>query len=442
MAEEKKIISNDLADVHYLPSSRSLVSEVAPRTPVERITMQMGKIAIWGDDNLFPQRVNKDVRKTTELASGLRWMANTLISGGLVYGTLEYDDDGKEKLKPVRDPDIEKWLRKTNIRRYLRESAYEFYKFWNAFARLRLSRDGKMINEICAMESMFTRLGLQDDTTGAIKQAFVNANWDQSISADDPLTLTYPLIDPYYDAVEITRASKDREFIYPICGVDSGNIYYQVAPWNSVRESGWLEVAQLIPSFKKNLLKNQYTIKYHFQLTSNYWAWRFPKWDTMTEKERINAKIAVLKELDDFLKGEENAGKNIMSIADSDPVTKKIYPGLEILAIDDKIKTGTYIEDSQEAAWHIFDGLGIPESIKRSPSKTVGGGSGSNTRVAYNIYITGSKPEQDLMLEPIDFCFEYNGFSKKYENKGGLVTWFRNYWVAKLDEGKETQQEA
>ncbi len=440
----EKVISNDRADIFFLAESRAMVSlsDPRPKSPIELIPIRIGNVAAWGNDNLFPQRVNKDVRKTTELASGLRWMTNTLISGGLVYGTLEYGPDGEEILKPVRDPDVEKWLRNTNVNRYLRENTYEFNKFWNAFPRLTMSRDGSMVNEICAMESMFTRLGIQDQVTGELKTAYINANWEMA-AAGGPLTLTYPLIDPYYDAINKTRASNSRQFIYPISGVDSGNIYYQVAPWNSVRESGWLEVAQLIPSFKKNLLKNQYTIKYHFQLSSSYWSWRFPKWESMNETEKVTAKKSVMGELDMFLKGEENAGRNIMSIAENDPVTKKLYPGLEIIAIDDKIKSGIYIEDSQEASLHIFNALGIDGTLIGSiPGNKIGGGSGSDKRVAYNIYITGCKAEQDLMLEPINFCFEYNGFNKKYEAQGGLVTWFKNYWVAKLDEGKETQQQA
>src|SRR6266496_3194156 len=126
-----EIISNDRANIHYLPGTKSMVSEVKPKVPVERLTVHMGKIALWGTDNLLPQRVNADVRKTTELASGLNWKAKALISGGLVYGTLTYDTDGVEKLVPKRDPKIDEWLKKTNIKRYLRESAYEFYKFGN-----------------------------------------------------------------------------------------------------------------------------------------------------------------------------------------------------------------------------------------------------------------------------------------------------------------------
>jgi hypothetical protein len=436
--------------VTFLPEIAGVVEFVgAPgplnkgETPIRKnVTTTALPYSPWGDDNLFPQQVLQDVRKSTQLSSGLMWKANALVSGGLVYGTTSIDDKtGEERLIPIVDPVIERWNKQTAVNRYCREAALDFYTFWNQWARCSVSRDRSLITRIECMNSPFVRVGTQD-SNGKIKKAYVNANWDlgERIFSEDA-ALNYPLLDPYNDPEYQLKNKPVSEFLYPVVGPDYDYTFYATAPWNSVRESGWLPVSFEIPVFKKNLLQRQFTIKYHFRVTIEFFRWKYPNYDSMTESEKTTAKKDLLKELNDHYAGAARAGQNMLTIDFTDH-TGKLIPGVTLEAVDNKIKDGMYIEDSQEASSHIYAALEIDGTLVSTvPGKGMGAGSGSDKRVAFNIYIANRKPDADLILEPIQFAYDYNGFSKKYESKGGLKVWFRNYWITTLDKGKETQQQ-
>ena len=104
----------------------------------------------------------------------------------------------------------------------------------------------------------------------------------------------------------------------------------------------------------------------------------------------------------------------------SDPRYNKEYQGWKIEAIDNKIKDGIYIEDSNEASSHLLYALSMdPTIIGSQPGSKLGSGSGSDKQVAFNIYIDTVKAHQDLILEPFRWIAEYNGwepYTFKFKN--------------------------
>lgn len=417
-----------------------------PHTPIDeqaKLNAIDKKIAKWGKNNRFPEEVIADVEKNPELSSTIYWKANAIISGGLVYGNIVMDANGNERLQRVLDPKVEAWNRNTNINRYLRESAHEFYKFWNVWPTMMMNKDYSFISSIYCQESAFARWGVQNEK-GVIENAYFNANWEKNPKTSAKTTKEIPVIDPYFKAVENlqTEATKKKapEWVYPISGTSSGYTYYQLAPWNAIRKSAWLEVANAIPVFKAALMRNQITVKYHIEVPDYWWSWKFKEWATYTDEQKQAKQAKEYGQFTEFLSGSEKSGKTIFSGYRTGNDGKE-WPGWKITALDDKLKDGAYIEDSQEASSHIFFSQGVdPTLIGRAPGKGMGAGSGSDKRVAYNIWIANSKPEMDLLLEPVDFAYRFN----KFTNAQGepYQVWFKNYWITTLDQGKETQQQS
>lgn len=411
--------------------------------PIKKVTGAKEGISFWGDDNLYPQDIIKDIRTVNQIAAALEWKAKAIISGGLIYGFDTIDDKGKDKFERVIDPAIESWNLRTNINRYNRESMLEYYAHNNVFAKLRANLGMDFIDSIECPNVCDTRLGVQNQKTGKIDTAYINANWDLGISYDNTeYVKKYPVIDPYYNAAEQVKSLSKNEFIYPVQGPDYDYTFYSKPAWHSIRESGWLDVAKQIPKFKAALLKRQYTIKYHIDITEKFWTWKFPEWSSLTDAKKKKEIVEnYLKQLDEMLAGSDQAGANFLSISECDPVTNKPYPGITITTIDDKIKDGIYVEDSQEASSHIYSSLGIDGSLIGSmPGKMMGSGSGSDKRVAMNIYLANEKPVMDTQLEPISFIYNFN-WGKKYENKI-LKVYYKNYWLATQDVSKEPQQQS
>lgn len=56
-----------------------------------------------------------------------------------------------------------------------------------------------------------------------------------------------------------------------------------------------------------------------------------------------------------------------------------------------------------------------PTLVGDGPGKKMGGGSGSDKRIAFNIYVALLQAYRDVILEPLYFIAEYNGWRKKYK---------------------------
>jgi hypothetical protein len=55
-------------------------------------------------------------------------------------------------------------------------------------------------------------------------------------------------------------------------------------------------------------------------------------------------------------------------------------------------------------------------------------GSGSDKRVAREIYLLNAKVDQDIILEPLNAVVNpFNGWKKRYPR---MTWWFRNYFLA------------
>jgi hypothetical protein len=175
-----------------------------------------------------------------------------------------------------------------------------------------------------------------------------------------------------------------------------------------------MAIAEKVPQFKQAIMANQMLIKYLIRIPSNYWMTAYENWEAKTEEEKLECKKKTLSDIDKKLSGVVNAGKSILNEFGMDAEGNKL-PGWEIEVIDDKMKEGAYLEDSQEASAHLRIALSLdPTLVGMGPSKTMGGGSGSDKRVAFNLYCALQNPYRDVVLEPLQFIAEYNGWKEKY----------------------------
>ena len=436
MAKKEGIVFSDNMLIAYLEGSRATVnlSKSKAPYPTSPLMKESGsrKIAYWGDDNLFPQTVIEECSKNTLIPTTLDWKARALYGGGVMTGKTTYDAKGEEIFTPEIFPVVRDFFKRSNLKRYFIEGCSDFYWFQNVFPEMILSRDRKEIVSMVAQETTYCRWEKQNPATGLIENCYINANWDNGGTENNSIIV--PVLDPYYDPVNNLREDKRGfKYIYPISYPSPGKTYYQLAHWNSLRESGWLDVAQAIPQFKKALMKNQMSIKYHIEIADYWWEWKFPNWKSMKPEDRKTKTEAELTKINDWLTGQERAGTSVVTTFKSDPQTGKEYAGWKITAVDDKVKDGMYIEDSQEASSHLLYALGVDGTmIGTAPGKNMGAGSGSDKRVAFNIYISLADIHKHILLEPLEFIRDYNGWDPDIEFR------FKNNLITTLDTGKET----
>lgn len=438
---EQKVLINDDYSVGYMPGIYAAVS-----TDVKKITRPSfginkeaasKEILFWGDNNDFPQQVIADVRKDPEIGTLLNKQVNLLYSSGLGWGIPSVDNGVKTytSLSPAEDLVVKSFNRKSNINRYISECTKDLYWFSNAFPEIVLDGGGKTIIQICAQAAEECRFGPQNKSTGLLDTCYINAQWPDG-SATDPLTKKIPVLDSYYDpAAQLTENLRGLNYIYPLSVANPGNKFYQLADWNSIRESGWLEVSQAIPKFKKAMLNNQIHLKYHIQISSQYWVQKFPGWLALDKKIQNEKMRAELEAIQATLVGAVNAGKSIQSVIHHEFGQGKEFELLKITAIDDKIPDGKYLEDGKDASTYKMSAIGLhPALIGTLPNNGMAG-AGSNIREAYNLHMLSIKAMQDLVLEPLNnLVIPFNGWNPEMEY------YFNNQLMTTLDAGKEVKK--
>lgn len=412
---------------------------VKPRQLVDPEVKDNQEIKNWGDDNNYPQWVLEQIKDVTLVEPILEWKARALYSGGLTYGILSVDDKGEEKFKRIIDTEIENWLERTNITHYIECAAINFYTFYNAWAQFTQSRTGEKITYLTALDTAESRLQRKSNK-GVIKKLYVSPDWEK-YNDKAKETAKFDLYHPIFTDEKEWRTIANHQFAYSLSAPSPGRAYYQKAPWHVILEN-WLTIARAIPEFKKALLKNQLTIKYIIKVPEWWWEHRYKDWSKKKEKERLALMRQELTDFEDFFSGKKQGNSFMYTQKDSTHTTK--YAEWTVEVIDDKVKEGMYIEDSQEADAHIFKNLNVdPTLFGNSTGKDrSGSGSGSDKRVAWNNYILMTKPHQDKILSPLQLVSRWNGWQERLAPNDGekLVFWMKNYQIARLDSGNEVSE--
>lgn len=409
-------------DIYIAPNAQAVVSTSSPGAAPSFVIDKndeaggISEIIPWGVANDFPQKVLKDGERSTIIPTALKWQAN-LISKTVLPFLVDYDDNGKEVVQLCRDPEIMQFLDSRFFRRYQRESANDIFWFLNVFPEIILSKDRKKITHIHPNEAAHCRWSAQN-SKGQCEFVYMNANWPDA-NVGDKETIKIRALDPYhYDLVNWTRETHTNifKFIFPASYPTPGKTFYQLAHWNGIRRSGWLDVLASVPKLKKALFENQMTIKYHIQIPERFWEQEFGSdWKKWTTEERNNAKMQVANRINRNLVGSEKSGVAMMSEFGISAIDGKTVEGWKIEAIPDKLKDGQYLADNMEATAHLLYALGLDPTLVGFASKEMGSRSGgSDKRESLLIYLSQLEPYRDILFEPLDFIAEYNGWKAKY----------------------------
>jgi hypothetical protein len=440
---DKTVFIDPKTNVVYLPGANaigkapSLESQPKskPTAPVSETIKYSSRVAAWGIDNQFPQKVLKECEVDTIVPTTLRFMARALYGAGLSVGKVTgYKDDGTEIFIPQKYQPWEAFKKRSNINRYLIEACNDFYWFYNVFPEMILTKNRSEIYSLNCQEASYCRWGIQNDS-GLISDCYIHGNWELFPADTDLKRLA--VIDPYDDPVAVTRDRRDAwKYIYPVSYPSPGKTYYQLAHWNGLRSSGWLDYAKAIPQIKKNYSENSVAIAMVVEVADWYWQWKYQDWEDNVKDREARIK-ETYQAFNDFVAGKENAGKTLFVPVKTHPETLEPFPGWKIAPIDKGSKENRFIEDSNEPSSHLLYALGVdPAIIGMTPGKALGAGSGSDKRVAFNVYVSLCQADRDAILEPLYFIRDFNGWDPDIEFR------FRYPMITTLDKGKESQQQS
>lgn len=371
------------------------------------------KFVPWGEENDTPLQLVSKVYKNPIVSQGMLFSVMLGYGGGIVPVKREIVD-GKIKLTPVYDnKEINEFFENCDINGYLMEQLTDLNFFYNVFPEIVLNLEqSRKIVELNHLDAVFSRWSEMDETTKKIKWHGYSAKFGVETPKKEDIIIT-PVLDSKNPLLDLKRRlglepwengkakpENENRYIIPISLPTPGRFYYQKPYWVSIIESGWYDFAQQIPEFKKALMKNQMTIKYHVELSKNYWTAIFSS-EGITEPEAKKARrVLEYDNIKKFLTNTENTGKSVVSNIDYSPDGKEMV-SMRITSISNEFKGGEYIDDLEEVSNILCYGMGQhPSLIGAAPGKNKSI-NGTEARELFIIKQAMLKPIRDRILLPL-----------------------------------------
>ena len=409
-------------DAFFLKGTKALVTSAAkissrqlfdtPRfTPV---TVRQGEkdyeVVPWGRDNDLPRRITQKVYSAEVVASNVQFNIETGYGQGIMPVKFETDAKGNRIARPFyENQEITDFFESNDLNSYLLEQLTDLKIFGNIFPEIILNKDGTRITNIFSKEATFSRWESQDKE-GIIRRHFYSTIWGNRDVANTDITIT-PVLDsrnPFADLQE--RAKKgERRFIVPVTFPTPGRMYYQMPYWWSIFISGWYDYLVMIPQYKKKLISELSVIRYHVELSDDYFKQLFNAEHITDPAEQEARTVKEFENLNNFLSSSENTNKSVISFTSFTPDGKE-KPRMKITKIDDNIKGGEFIEDSEEAANIVCYAMGVhPSLIGASPgkNKTINGTEARELTIAKQ---AREKPTRDRLLQPLMLVKKFNNW--------------------------------
>jgi hypothetical protein len=431
--------------VSYTFKNTNASNVEAPTAINIQVKDKKGKIASWGANNDYPQKILKAIKASGSGSSALRFLRKAHYGTGLILMNNAPDDNGKKspKLINILDyPEINKFFKTSQLPRFFKEIIADMEWFSISFPEYILSNNFKTINRVKRHQTAWCRFEIMNPENGLVENIYISEKFGkESVAEDSPYVSKVPLIDSYWSPDEVReycKANKIYKFVRPVFYPLIDEAYYPQAEWHSVVNNGWLDVANSIPEYKKNIFLNQVSIKYLIEVDERYFENIYSTdWKDYTVEERKKIREDLIDGINESLVGNTNAAKSIQSMMFMDDKNAQVS-ALKITSVDDKLKDGIYLPEAEAANSEILFAIGVDPSLIGAgiPGGKLGAGSGSDKNAAFNILQSLKKTDRESTLEIFDFIAGYNAWDET------ITANFENTVLTTLDKNPTGTQTA
>lgn len=417
-----------------LVEKNSTIDIIADAAAESKITIEAGNFKKeidfypWGANNDAPSKLISNAFKNNVVASNLDFNARIGYGETVMPARREVDENGELKFRPIMKseaPGIFEFLEDNNFSLIQQELVHDLTLLHNGFVELIMNRARTKIVQVRHKEASYSRLSVMNDN-GDIEWHGYCSDWKNTSLNPVVATRLLDYDNPLYDLkMKLgikpgTDGKKNKEndvrYVMHIAQPSPGKFYYQKAYWWSIFESHWFDFSCAIPEFKMNLMKNQMVLKYHIQVRKGFYEELYRSEGITDDEKKIERRTQFYQEMENFLAGKENAGKNFVSDIDYNDINKGLeQQDIKITPIESFIKGGEYIEDSEEASNAICYAMGVHPSLQgASPgkNKTI---NGTEARELFIIKQSLMKPLRDLLVQPLNIVKAINGWDPDIE---------------------------
>jgi hypothetical protein len=366
--------------------------------------------AYWGDNDRLPTTMREKVELVPIAGATLKKKVDFMVGEDLEwFNTDELRKFGKDA-EPVYLPEVEDFMSENRIENeWWPAQCADFCLPFNCFSELVLSNDRKKIRGLYHISAEHGRLA-KANASNQIDWLLYSMHYPFGTAQADTNRVAIPLY-KWYDRDKFLSSLRNPKFAWHSRYPTPGMIYYARAWWLGLfKENGWLDVSSGVPKIVSAMQKNQMSLKYIIAIPESYFIIRYPDWTTYDSAQRqkvIDDKVA---DMNAYLSGVDNVYKSISYVFKENEITGAGIGKIEIIAVDDKAKSGTWVPDSYAADAQIVQGLGMdPSQIGLAPEGgKMGAGSGSDKMQSYNQLTLLNTKDQQIVLEPLNFISKFN----------------------------------
>lgn len=387
----------------------------------------------WGEDNKLPGQLSELIFRDPVTASNIEFKTLATYGDG-IKPVMRKMENNKVVYTPVLDGEVYEFFENHDFFiSYLLEQLTDLVTFYKCVPIIRLSREYKVV-AIEHAEAAFCRLSPIDKDKGHSPYILYSSLWGDSdqtehdIDVIDYLNPKAPLQDlkvriglaPNDEGKTLSGNSRETSFKYAV-GIDMpspGKIYYPKPYWYSIFDSGWFEIATLIPTFKKAILKNATTVKFIIVIDKQYFTNIFTSEGIRDLAKQLERQKKEIQNIKDFLAGADNSGKawiteGIRSYSQSGSTELLSY--IKFIPIENQFKGGEYLEDSEETSNMNSYAHGVHPSIRGAAPGKNKSINGTEARELFIIQNALVKPLRDLLIRPFRIAKAVNNWPKELE---------------------------
>lgn len=390
-------------------------------TPSDAVELDQNKstiIAFWGENNDFPQKIDEEIEKNPTLAGALLKKIEYLYAGGIEF-VQEVIENNQISYTPVMTPELRMLKDSIYMKQYLSQAIFDYFRYGSIFPEIVFSIDKSKALFLTEQQAYHCRWQKQDPSDGIIKQAFINRNWALGRKETSPDTITVPVLDEFFQTIdEIKADTKNYKYIFRSY-IPSSKTYYPLVNWWTVKISGWLDISNYIPTYKKSLMARSITADFHIEVDVKWLEKKYEeKWISATPEQKQAIFLEELRHFNEMRQGADKAGGNIMTSKFWDDTSQKEVSAWVIHDLKQANRSGEYIEDSNEADSKIHYAVGLDMTMSNTKSGSgMGSGSGSDKREAFNMAQSTQSLHEDIILAPIYWMMSYNGLNPNLDIK-------------------------
>lgn len=371
------------------------------------------KVVSWGKANQFPQWAAKLIKETTVLNTGLQYLLFLMLGQG-IFGcrVVGINDDGSERVEPIDDPRLSRFLESRVVRKYMEKVLRDYLKFGNGAVQFVPTMDMRAMQILNPLNALWYRY-TEPDAFGS--QECVVSGWWPVVPQEGQYQVLPVLreVDPEGHAELLKAAGKmPKGFIYPVRDSWSNEEIYCEPRWWPAWVAGWVDIAHLVPTYLKKAYKNQTTWKWHVQIPYSYWEKKFPPNDYANPKDRKKAIQGWMDAVERNLIGPDNAEKPLFTNYAVNEMNGRVEEEWKITALANKYTGNENLVTSSAANSEILFALMVNPNVMGAGMP---GGAyslnqgGSNIREAFLVNIANAWKDRQQLLDPLELYIRMNG---------------------------------